>query len=270
VSGIVPTSHFSSLVYGRDGVPGDDPAEALHEATRLYPSIAPPRPEVLHELMHGRALGQTVERASRTHDHRPSIDLARRTPLRGRLGDLLDRRRSSRADVLRPARLRDLSAVLAAAYRAEERSRGTTRRPVPSAGALYPLELYVISLAFNDLERGTYHFHPFRQRLSLLGPLKRAELDAAMVDPSILDTASALVVVTAVFWRSRFKYGSRGYRFALLEAGHAIQNALLAATDLDLPALPLGGFFDRRLDAVVGADSLDEACVHALVLGGAA
>ncbi len=77
-------------------------------------------------------------------------------------------------------------------------------------------------------------------------------------------------MVTAVFWRTRFKYGQRGYRFALLEAGHLIQNAVLAATQLDLPALPLGGFYDRRLDDVVGADGLDEASVHALVLGGAA
>ena len=86
----------------------------------------------------------------------------------------------------------------------------------------------------------------------------------------MLDQASALVVVTAVFSRSRFKYGQRGYRFALLEAGHVVQNAVLAATELGLPALPLGGFYDRLLDGIVGADSLDEATVHALVLGGAA
>ena len=77
------------------------------------------------------------------------------------------------------------------------------------------------------------------------------------------------VVVTAMFWRSRFKYGARGYRFALLEAGHLAQNAVLASTALDLPALPLGGFYDRRLDRLVGADGLDEATVHAIVLGGA-
>ena len=50
----------------------------------------------------------------------------------------------------------------------------------------------------------------------------------------------------------------------------SIQNAVLAATELGLPALPLGGFYDRLLDRLVGADSLDEAAVHALVIGGAA
>ena len=71
-----------------------------------------------------------------------------------------------------------------------------------------------------------------------------------------------------MIWRSRFKYGERGYRFALLEAGHAAQNMLLAATALALAALPLGGFYDRRLDELVGADGLDEATLYAIALGG--
>jgi SagB-type dehydrogenase family enzyme len=86
----------------------------------------------------------------------------------------------------------------------------------------------------------------------------------------VLDEAAALLVVTAVFPRTQFKYGQRGYRFALLEAGHVVQNVLLAAADLGLPALPLGGFYDRRLDAIVGADGLDEASVYSVALGGAA
>jgi SagB-type dehydrogenase family enzyme len=74
-------------------------------------------------------------------------------------------------------------------------------------------------------------------------------------------------VLTAMFWRTRFKYGVRGYRFALLEAGHVGQNVTLAAAALRVAALPVGGFFDRRLDELVGADGLDEASVYAIVLG---
>ena len=91
---------------------------------------------------------------------------------------------------------------------------------------------------------------------------------SALVDPALADRAGALIVVTALFWRSRFKYGARGYRFALLEAGHVIQNAVLVAAALGLQALPVGGFYDRRLDGLVGADGLDEASVYALLLGG--
>jgi SagB-type dehydrogenase family enzyme len=89
-----------------------------------------------------------------------------------------------------------------------------------------------------------------------------------VVDGDLVDRASALVVVTGCFWRSRFKYGLRGYRFVLLEAGHVVQNACLMAAALRLSALPLGGFYDRSFDELVGADGLDEASVYALMLGG--
>lgn len=262
---VVPTSQFASLIRGTKGVSLDDPAEAFHESSRLYPNLAAARLDVLLELARGSGLSWTVARSSRTHDHRPSIGLPPPARLNGPLGEAMARRRSARAEALRPVGIGELSTVLASAYAAGAHG----RRPVPSAGALYPLELYVVAAAINGVDRGIYHFNPFRLRLARLGSFSWPEVRAALVDPAVLDHASALVVVTAVFARSRIKYGLRGYRFALLEAGHLIQNAVLAATDLGLPALPLGGFYDRLLDGIVGADSLDEATVHALVLGGA-
>jgi SagB-type dehydrogenase family enzyme len=254
-------------MYGGRGVLLDDPAEHYHESSRLYRRIAPERLDVLHELEGGSALLHTLARSARTHDHRPAIALPPPEPLGGRLGDVLARRRSVRPDVLRPLRLSELSAVLCASYAAGGR-RELRRRPVPSAGALYPLELYVLATAVRGLDAGLYHFHPFRHRLCRLGPLDWTRTRGALVDATLLDTAAALVIVTALFWRSRFKYGLRGYRFALLEAGHVVQNAVLAAADLGLAALPVGGFYDRGLDALVGAEGLDEASVYAVVLGG--
>ncbi len=137
-----------------------------------------------------------------------------------------------------------------------------------SGGALYPLELYVIALAIDGVEPSVSHYNPFRHSLELLGPVDRKSVRSTLVDPALADAAGALIVVTALFWRSRFKYGARGYRFSLLEAGHVVQNALLAAAALRLQALPVGGFYDRRLDGLVGADGLDEASVYALLLGG--
>jgi SagB-type dehydrogenase family enzyme len=264
----VPTAQFASLVYGANGVSIDDPAEAFHEVSRLYPNIAPAQLAVLLELAGSGELQQTIARASRSHSHRPGVVLPRPLPLRDRLDDAIRRRRSGRAEVSRPVRLAELATVLSISYEARDRVGGAGRRPIPSAGALYPLELYVVALCVDGLERGIYHYDPFRHRLALLEPFVLAEVRDAFVDPAILDTASALVVVTAMFWRSRCKYASRGYRFVLLEAGHLVQNALLAAATLDLPALPVGGFYDRRLDRIVGADSLDQAAVYALVLGG--
>jgi len=263
VTGPSPTADLASILYGPEGVPVDDPAELFHEASRLYPEVAPGRLAGLAELGRSRELRETVARASRTHDHRPGVDLPRvalgRLPLR----EALARRRSEAAAAARPLPLGSLAALLAAAYRS-----AAGRRPVPSGGALYPLELYVLALSVDGLEPGAYHYHPFRHRLERLGGADRRTAGAALVDPSLADRAAALLVVTAMFWRSRFKYGLRGYRFALLEAGHLVQNAVLAAVALAVPALPLGGFYDRRLDALVGADGLDEATVYALLLGG--
>lgn len=264
----MPTAEFASLVYGVEGVADDDPAEACHEASRLYPHVAPKRLASLVALARNPDLQQTAARASRTHDHRPGIDLPHDGLPRVSFRGLLARRRSSSADCRRPLAIRDLGGLLEAAYAATPRSPGMSRRPVPSGGALYPLELYVLALAVEGLAPSVLHYNPFRHRLELLGPLEVERVGAALVDPGLADRASALVVITAMFWRARFKYGVRGYRFALLEAGHVVQNAVLAASALRLPALPLGGFYDRRLDALVGADGLDEATVYGLLLGG--
>ena len=85
--------------------------------------------------------------------------------------------------------------------------------------------------------------------------------------PELLEPAAALLVVTAVFWRTRFKYALRGYRFALLEAGHVGQNVALASAALELAALPVGGVYDRRLEEVLGVDGVNESVVYLFALG---
>lgn len=264
----VPTPEFASLVYGADGVPLDDSAENFHEASRLYPNLASGRLTTLLSLPGSPELQQTVSRSSRTHGHRPALDLPQGKLPRARFRELLSVRRSGLAANGQRLTLRDLAALLQASYAARNCGTGPARRPVPSGGALYPLELYVIALAIDGVEPSVSHYNPFRHNLELLGPVRRDEVRSALVDPDLADRAGALIVVTALFWRSRFKYGARGYRFALLEAGHVIQNAVLVAAALGLQALPVGGFYDRRLDGLVGADGLDEASVYALLLGG--
>lgn len=268
MTGVVPTAEFASLVYGQSGIDVDDPAETFHEASRLYPNVAPGRLQMLLALARTPELQQTVARSSRTHDHRPGIDLPRGNVPQTALATLLHERRSSTAAEPGSLTLDELAVVLEASYAACVAAPGVVRRPVPSGGALYPLELYVVGLRVAGIEATALHYNPFRHRLEALGAVDSDDVREALVDPTLVDRAAAILVVTAVFWRSRFKYGLRGYRFALLEAGHVLQNAVLAATALGLSALPLGGFYDRRLDALVDADGLDEACVYALLLGG--
>ena len=263
MTAFVPTAEFASLVYGPGGVPLDDPAECFHEASSLYPGIAPGRLSSLVELGRNPALQQTVARASYTRDHLPGIELPPVALRRTRLHDVLVGRRSQTPAARLPLSRAALASLLGAAYRSCE-----GRRPVPSGGALYPLELYVVALDVAGVERAVHHYNPYHHRLERLCAVDRAAVGQALVEPELAENAAALLVVTAMFWRSRFKYGLRGYRFTLLEAGHAIQNAVLAATALNVPARPVGGYYDRLLDRLVGADSLDEASVYALLLGG--
>jgi SagB-type dehydrogenase family enzyme len=257
-----PTAEFASFVYGGE-VALDDPAEAYHEASRLYPDVIPGRLATFAELSHDPELQQTFVRSSRTHDHRAGVDLPRARVARVSLHEIVLRRRSLSRAYDRPLSRLQLAALLATAYRSVN-----GRRPVPSAGALYPLELYVVALDVDSIEPGAYHYNPFRHRLERLRPAARDDVAAALVDPALAEHTATLIVVTAMFWRSRFKYGARGYRFALLEAGHLMQNAVLAAAAMKLPALPIGGFYDCKLDALVGANGLDEAAVYALLVGG--
>jgi SagB-type dehydrogenase family enzyme len=263
---ITPTAEFASLVYG-ETIPLNDPAEVFHEASRLYPNVAPSRVQTMVALATSPELQETTMRASRTHDHRFGIELPRPSLPRRRLRDVLADRRSQLPTARRQVSLEDLATVLATAYAAAPRD-GFPRRPVPSGGALYPLELYALPLDVPGLGPSAFHYHPFRHRLEPLRPFRPTELAQALVDPTLTERSALLVVVTAMFWRARFKYGLRGYRFALLEAGHVAQNLVLAATSLGLPSLPLGGWYDRRVDTLVGADGLDESAVYVVCIGG--
>ena len=194
-----------------------------------------------------------------------TVDLPQPRKPDASLWSAIGRRRSARAFDGSPLALRTLSTLLHAGYGAQAEG----RRTVPSGGALYPLELYVVARRIHDLELGAFHFDPER---GLLETIRRADLssdlDAASPLAGLAIDAAAVVLLSGVFWRTRAKYGLRGYRFTLLEAGHVVQNVLLAATALSVPALPLGGFYDSRLEELLGLDGVDESILYGVVLGG--
>ena len=134
-------------------------------------------------------------------------------------------------------------------------------------GALYPLELYVACTRVDETEQALYHYDPLRHGLERLRDTSPAALAELSPYGDLLVTSAAVVLVTGVFWRSRFKYGDRAYRFTLLEAGHVGQNLVLAATTLGLGAVPIGGLRPAR-DAFLGIDGLHEASLYLFPLGG--
>jgi SagB-type dehydrogenase family enzyme len=265
VSSVVPTVQFASVVYG-DRVGLDDPAESYHEAAKLYPATAGRQTRGIQLLERHGDLRQSIARAGRRHRHRHRLLLPEPDWPPTSLQSALRTRRSRPLDADSHLSLVEVSTILASAYGHGADGDPVARRFTPSGGALYPLELYPLVLRVEGADRAVHHYDPFDHALERLDG-HVGGLGDALVDPTIASSAALLVVITGVFWRSRFKYGLRGYRFTLLEAGHAAQNALLTATALGLAALPLGGFYDSRLDAIVGAGGIDESVVYAVAIG---
>jgi SagB-type dehydrogenase family enzyme len=258
---------LSSLVYGEDEPPLDDPAEAYHEASKAYPSFASRQMPGAAILERDHELRELAARSARRHAHRPAIPLPDAGIPEASLRTVLCGRRSWRAFRSAPIPLAQLGSLLRAAYGVTAADEWAVRA-APSGGALYPLELYPLAVQGGDLPVGVYHYDPFRHALETLRSRSAGEeLRQALVHPELAEHAGLFVAVTAMFWRTRFKYGLRGYRFALLEAGHVVQNLLLAATALGLGAVPVGGYYDRRLDDLLGCDGVHEATVYGVIVG---
>ena len=270
----IPSVRLAARIYGADRVALDDPAEHFHEASKIYPSFGA-RQTRGGVLERDRELQLSSFRAVKRSRHLPAVRLPEPVALDAPLGAVLARRRSVRRFAERAVAVGELAAMLQAGYGRSGQllasapdGTGPQLRTVPSGGALYPLELYLFAWRIAGLRRGLYHFDPLRRVLERLraGDEREAVL-ARTVYPEPVGGCAALFAVTAVFWRTRFKYGLRGYRFALMEAGHVVQNVLLAATALGLGAVPLSGFYDRAMDELLGLDGVNESMVYAVAVG---
>lgn len=121
-------------------------------------------------------------------------------------------------------------------------------RTAPSAGALYPLEVYVAT------PDGVFHYRPEGHHLALLiSDDVRTGLYQAAVRQDWVRDAAAVFILAAVYERTAQKYGGqRSPRYVHLEAGHAAQNLLLEAVALGLGAVPVGAFEDQKVQEVLG------------------
>jgi len=119
-------------------------------------------------------------------------------------------------------------------------------RAAPSAGALYPLEIYVVK------KDGTYHYKPHENNLTQISTKDlRPVLSHAALSQSAVREAPVLFVVTAVYERVTSKYGKRGIRYVDMEVGHAAQNLHLQAVSLGLGSVPIGAFDDSAVSKVL-------------------
>ena len=158
-------------------------------------------------------------------------------------------RRSVRSFSPEPLSLTDITQVL---WAAQGITRGSDFRAAPSAGALYPLEIYLVAGSVKDLKAGVYRYVPAAHHLVMIkaGDLRTALSGASLGQRSIA-TAPASLVIAAVYQRTAAKYGSRAGRYVHIEVGHVGQNILLQATAIKLGTVVIGAFDDQAVQQVL-------------------
>lgn len=141
-------------------------------------------------------------------------------------------------------------------------------RAAPSAGALYPIEIYVAALNVSEIEPGLYHYSVLDHALECLGRGDfRGSLYSLCMCQDFLKSAPVALILTAVFSRTRIKYGERAYRFVLIDTGHVGQNIYLAATACGLGAVTVGGFYDDEVNDLLNIDGVNESAVYLAAVG---
>ena len=150
--------------------------------------------------------------------------------------------------------------------------KGAINRTYPSAGARYPIEVYVVILHSNEIEKGIYHYNVLDNGLEYIKISEFAEKAKRFYSnqASIINgDYPCLILFSAVFKRTMEKYGERGYRFLFLDAGHMAQNLYLTATYLGLGivALGVGSRNDNKLDDILGLVSSEENVIYGFAVG---
>lgn len=173
-------------------------------------------------------------------------------------------RRSIRSYTGEPLTLREVSQLLWVAQGITD-PRGF--RTAPSAGALYPLEVYLVAGDVEDLTSGVYRYEPDDHQLArIIDGDKRAELaDAALAQPCVKEGAIS-IVFAAVYERTTVKYGERGIRYVHMEAGHAGQNLCLQATAMGLGVVTVGAFHDEQVSKLLNLPQ-DEKPLYIIPVG---
>jgi SagB-type dehydrogenase family enzyme len=159
-------------------------------------------------------------------------------------------RRSVRSFANQPITLADVSQLLWAAQGISDAERNF--RTAPSAGATFPVEIYLVATNVNEVAQGLYHYqigkHLLEKKIS--GDLREPLLESALMQ-QWLSHAAAIIVVCADYSRTIARYGERGIRYVHMEAGHVGQNLALQAVALGLGTTMVGAFYDEQLTEVL-------------------
>jgi len=249
------------------------PMEVYHENSKLGPH----NEELFQKIATVNSsphIRRVISRPFRSYPGCPHVDLPSQFPPMTRpLDDVLTKRRSEHHFADTPTQLDELARVLLLgdgiiSRMTSEDGAEFLLRTAPSGGGLYPIETFCFVFNVAGVPPGAYFYNTPKHRLErLAGEDFRPHFSAATNLSAEVASAGFCIALSVVLPRSSFKYGQRAYRFALLEAGHIAQNLLLAAEAIGLGALPVGGFFDDNINALLNLDGCQEFVVYLLLIG---
>ena len=141
-------------------------------------------------------------------------------------------------------------------------------RTAPSAGALYPVETYLILNNVEGIEPGVYHYNVKNHQLDQLkrGDF-RMDIARAALDQDMAYSANVIFVWTALFERSKWKYKQRAYRYVYLDTGHIAENLALAAVALGLGTCQIGALYDDEVNELIDIDGEEESILYMSTVG---
>ncbi|MFZ7136915.1 MAG: SagB/ThcOx family dehydrogenase [archaeon] len=164
--------------------------------------------------------------------------------------------------------LEQLTYLLWASTGIQRKQNGYQFRNAPSAGALYPIETYLFAKKVENLPVGLYHYNI---KSHVLEELKHGDfstnLTTSCLGQSMLSRAAVVIIWSAVFNRSKWKYNQRAYRYIYLDCGHIAQNLALTATSTGLGSCQIGAFYDDEINNLIDLDGTQESTIYLSAVG---
>ncbi len=182
--------------------------------------------------------------------------------------EAIAKRRSIRDYAPKDMSIKELSQLLWATQGISGDIGGYKVRTSPSAGALYPIDTYLVVNSVEDLKSGIYHYNVKDHGLEMLKEGNFRDLiSSAGLNQDFLGEAGVVFIWTAVVYRTKWKYGERGYRYIYKDAAHICGNLYLAATALGLGCCAIGACYDNEINDLLGVDGKKETAVYLASVG---
>jgi len=182
--------------------------------------------------------------------------------------DIIQKRQTTRAFKRDPISIMDLSLLLFGMSGLTRKFPKFAFRTIPSAGGLFPIEIYVVANNISDVEQGIYHYNIEKHELELL---KQGDFTKTIVDACygqrMVEKSAVNFIWTAMIERTRITYKERAYRFIYLDCGHLGQNFYLAAEALGLSACVVGAYYDDEINEILELDEKKEFAIYMGIAG---